>query len=194
MANEDVSRIMQSKPELRYSPAFVYIKALSWLAMSRVPGSSPSPRALSIRDISAACLRMFWNYIARGRRPTSLVNSRHILPLTMCILSTRYIAICQVRLAVRAQFRALSRAPSAIFRPVMTIRVRDLSWTDIYRVNNEQASQCERNTFPKIFVCVFLNNVAQHSKICALRQFKQTLNGGSLNNEYIFFWRKYLRK
>jgi len=69
----------------------------------------PSP---SIRDISAACPRMFWNYITR-ERPTSLVNSRRISLLTMCILSTRYIAICQVRFAVRAQFRALSRAHPA---------------------------------------------------------------------------------
>lgn len=123
------------------------------------------PRSSPIRDISAACLRVFWNYIAR-ERPTSLVNSRHISPLTMCILSTRYIAICQVRFAVRAQFRALSRAPSAIFRPVVTIRVRDLSWTDIYRANNEQASQCERNTFPKIVVCLSKQRSATWQRIC----------------------------
>lgn len=56
-------------------------------------------------DISAACVLKLYN--ARTR-PTSLVNSRRISLLTMCILSSRYIAICQGRFA--AQFRALSCA------------------------------------------------------------------------------------
>lgn len=33
MANEDVSRIMQSKPHLRYSPAFVHIKMFNSLSV-----------------------------------------------------------------------------------------------------------------------------------------------------------------
>lgn len=100
---------------------------LAMFARRGQPSASPRP-TLYTRHFGP---RVFWNYIAR-ERPTSLVNSRRISLLTMCILSTRYIAICQVRFAVRAQFRALSRAhPSAIFRPAVTIRVRDLSWTDV---------------------------------------------------------------
>lgn len=83
---------------------------------------------LCIRDISAACLRVYVLKLYSARTPdvvSQLVP--HLSLLTMCILSTRYIAICQVRFVVRAQFRALNRAASAIFRPAMTTRVRDLS-------------------------------------------------------------------
>lgn len=114
MANEDVSRIMQSKPELRYSPAFVHIKALSGRsAMSRVRVSA----ALSIHDILAApppaCVLKLYN----ARTPDVVSQPvPHLVLLTMCILSTRYIAICQVGAfpRVRAQF------PRAIFRPDAT--------------------------------------------------------------------------
>lgn len=53
MANEDVSRIMQNKPHLRYSLAFVHIKVCRKAAS-----------AFSFR----ACMRArtFWNYIARA--------------------------------------------------------------------------------------------------------------------------------
>lgn len=53
MANEDVSRIMQNKPHLRYSLAFVHIKVCRKAAS-----------AFSFR----ACMRArtLWNYIARA--------------------------------------------------------------------------------------------------------------------------------
>lgn len=100
------------------------------------PHSLPPPPFLSATFRPRAHVYVLKLYSARTPDVVSQLVP-HLSLLTMCILSTRYIAICQVRFVVRAQFRALNRAASAIFRPAMTTRVRDLSWTDVCQANNK---------------------------------------------------------
>ena len=106
MANEDVSRIMQNKPHLRYSLAFVHIKV-------RCKGAAR--RSFSFQPCNACtracvCVCTLWNYIARASVvvsqlvPHSGVNYVYLEhPLRSHLSASPFI---------RVIFRALRRAAS----------------------------------------------------------------------------------
>lgn len=133
MANEDVSRIMQSKPELRYSPAFVHIKALSWHSQCSYvevnPPRSPSPFYTRHFGRVPACILKL--YSARTPDVVSQLTP-HLTVNYVYLEHPLHRHLSGPLRRTRAISRVKSRAPSAIFRPAVTTRVRDLSWTDVY--------------------------------------------------------------
>lgn len=135
MANEDVSRIMQSKPELRYSPAFVHIKALSRLAMFACRAVHlPHSIRRHFGRVPACVLKL---YNARTPDVVSQLGPHHAVNYVYLEQPLHRNLSGPLR-RYATQFRALSCAPGAIFRPALTTRVaRDLSRTDVCRANNE---------------------------------------------------------
>jgi len=177
MANEDVSRIMQSKPELRYSPAFVYIKALSWLAMFAcpriilppppLPPSSFYPRHFG--RVPACVLKLYSARtpdVVSQLAPHLAVNYVYLEHPLHCHLSG---PLCRTRAIPRVKLRA-QRDISAGYdnsHPGFVL--------DRYLPCKQRTSVTMRKEYiPKDRLCVFLNNVTQHIKVFAPQQFKQT--------------------
>lgn len=128
MANEDVSRIMQNKPHLRYSLAFVHIK------MCRKAASAFSFRA---------CMRArtLWNYIARASvvvsqlLPHSGVNYVYLEhPLRSHLSVSSFIrVIFHVKMHSFARDISLCLHVSSLYSPLKKIYLRGILKKSIHR-------------------------------------------------------------
>lgn len=128
MANEDVSRIMQNKPHLRYSLAFVHIKVCRKAAS-----------AFSFR----ACMRArtLWNYIARASvvvsqlLPHSGVNYVYLEhPLRSHLSVSSFIrVIFHVKMHSFARDISLCLHVSSLYSPLKKIYLRGILKKSIHR-------------------------------------------------------------
>lgn len=128
MANEDVSRIMQNKPHLRYSLAFVHIKVCRKVAS-----------AFSFR----ACMRArtLWNYIARASvvvsqlLPHSGVNYVYLEhPLRSHLSVSSFIrVIFHVKMHSFARDISLCLHVSSLYSPLKKIYLRGILKKSIHR-------------------------------------------------------------
>lgn len=128
MANEDVSRIMQNKPHLRYSLAFVHIKVCRKAAS-----------AFSFR----ACMRArtLWNYIARASvvvsqlLPHSGVNYVYLEhPLRSHLSVSSFIrVIFHVKMHSFAHDISLCLHVSSLYSPLKKIYLRGILKKSIHR-------------------------------------------------------------
>lgn len=128
MANEDVSRIMQNKPHLRYSLAFVHIKVCRKAAS-----------AFSFR----ACMRArtLWNYIARASvvvsqlLPHSGVNYVYLEhPLRSHLSVSSFIrVIFHVKMHSFARDISFCLHVSSLYSPLKKIYLRGILKKSIHR-------------------------------------------------------------
>lgn len=125
---------MQSKPKLRYSPAFVHIKALSRRSQCSHVGVNPlrpsPPPPFYTRHFGRVPACVLKLYSARTPDVVSQL-APHLAVNYVYLEHPLHRHLSGPLRRTRAISRVKSRASSAIFRPAVTTRVRDLSWTDV---------------------------------------------------------------